>query len=215
MAREGGGEPYSPNLVPQVRIDVLGENTDITPEAVQGQLIDLERFLEEEFNRIKTAMLTSVVQAAYGGLILENGPAPDQPLGAIPLALTGFDAFVPAVPNRVTAETTGLADSLVPEEGGIYHINAVLTVTVDSGSFYSITAAINGTITNIFSSIDASQQTTVVTFVLFGMLALNPGDTVTLVGIAQAQGSPHTFIMESGIFTLTRVSEQNDEPGQF
>ena len=206
--REGGGVPYTPNLVPQVNLDAP---TQLLPQHIQ----DLERFLEEELSVIKTALLTATVQAAYGGLILENGPAPDQPLGAIPLALAGFDAFVPQVPNRMTAETTGLADSLVPEEGGIYHINAVLTVTVDSGSFYSITAAINGTITNIFSSIDASQQTTVVTFVLFGMLALNPGDTVTLVGIAQAQGSPHTFIMESGIFALTRVSEQNDEPGVF
>ena len=207
--REGGGVPYTPNLVPQVN---LKADVELLPEHVQ----DLERFLEEELSVIKTAMITSTVQAAYGGLILENGPAPDQPLSAVPLALTGFDAFVPAVPNRITADFVSLsADSLVPEEGGIYHINAVLTVTVDSGSFYSITAAINGTITNIFSSIDASQQTTVVTFVLFGMLALNPGDTVTLVGIAQAQGSPHTFIMESGIFTLTRVSEQNDEPGQF
>ena len=208
MAREGGGIPYSPNLVPQVALD---QPVQALPRHVQ----DLERCLEEGLSIIKTALLTAVVQAAYGGLILESGPAPDQPLGAVPVALTGFDAFVPAVPNRVTAETTGLADSLVPEEGGIYHINAVLTVTVDSGSFYSITAAINGTITNIFSSIDASQQTTVVTFVLFGMLALNPGDTVTLVGVAQAQGSPHTFILESGIFALTRVSEQNDEPGVF
>ncbi|MCK5496845.1 MAG: hypothetical protein KAI80_10565, partial [Hyphomicrobiaceae bacterium] len=125
--REGGGVPYTPNLVPQVK---LKADVELLPEHVQ----DLERFLEEELSVIKTAMITSTVQAAYGGLILENGPAPDQPLSAVPLALTGFDAFVvPQVPNRMTAETTGLADSLVPEEGGIYHINAVLTVTVDSG----------------------------------------------------------------------------------
>ena len=213
VAREGGGFPYTPNLVPQVRLGF--DNVELTPEAVQSQLIDLERFLEEELNRIETAMLTAVVQAAYGALVLDNGPAADQPLDDTPTALEGFDNFAPAVPNRVTADITPPGESLVVEEGGIYIPQCQITATIDSGSFYSITMAVNGTLSNVFTSVDASQQTTVVTFTFYGMLALNAGDQITLIAIAQAQGSPHTFIMESAIFSIFRISERNDEPGQF
>ena len=215
--REGGGVPYSPNLVPQAQLDQLGavgSEVELTPEGVQRQLIDLERFLEEELTRIATAMLAAVVQAAYAALTVDPGPAADQPLDATPTLIQGWNNFTPSIPNRVTTDQV-VQESLVPEEGGIYQITAVMTVTVDAGSLYALTFTVNGTPTGVFSSIDASQQTTVVSFVMHGLLALNPGDVCTIFGIAQAQGAPHTFIMESAIFSIIRVSERNDERGIF
>lgn len=203
--REGGGVTYTPNLVPQTQAG----DTDAV-----SRVIDLERFLEEELTRISTAMVAAVVQAAYGALTVDPGPAANQPLDAIPSLIVGWNNFSPQVPNRVTTDAA-IGQSLVPEEGGIYQITAVMTVEVDAGSLYALTFTVNGTPTGVFSSIDASQQTTVVSFVMHGLLALNPGDVCTIFGIAQAQGAPHTFIMESAIFSLIRVSERNDEPGIF
>ena len=203
--REGGGVPYSPNLVPQTQVD--------EPDAI-SRVIDLERFLEEELTRIAVAMLAATVQAAYGALTVDPGPAANQPLDDVPTLIQGWNNFTPAVPNRMTTDSV-VQESLVPEEGGIYQITAVIVATVDSGSLYALTFTVNGTPTGVFSSIDASQQTTVVTFVMHGLLALNPGDVCTIFGFAQAQGSPHTFVMQSAIFSVIRVSERNDEPGQF
>ena len=211
--REGGGVPYTPNLVPQVSIDVLGENVEITAAAVQSQLIDLERFLQEELDRIQTAMITATVQAAYGALEVDPA-APDQPLvDSVPTVVTGFNSFAPAVPNRVTADATG--DSLVPEEGGIYQVLANLTVNISSGTAYTMTAFVNGTPSGIFTTVDASNQTASIQLTLYGMIALNPGDVVTLVVIAIGPGGPHTWQIDSAVYGLTRISERNDEPGLF
>lgn len=207
MAREGGGEPYTPNLVPQVQLDAP---TQLLPQHIQ----DLERYLEEELNTIKTAMLTAVVQAAYGALEVDP-PAADQPLiDGVPAFITGFNSFAPAVPNRVTADAT-IGDSLVPEEGGIYQILANLTVNISSGTAYTLTATVNGSPSGIFTTVDASNQTASIQLTLYGMIALNPGDIVTLVAVATGPGGPHTFQIDSAVYGLTRISEQNDEPGLF
>lgn len=215
MAREGGGEPYSPNLVPQTRLDLgFGVDAELTPAIVQEQLQDLERFLEEELGRIKTAMLTSTVQAAYGALLVDP-PAADQPLvDGVPTLVTGFNGFSPAVPNRVTADFA-VGESLVPEEGGIYQIFGTVSAIISSGTEYTLTAAVNGTLSGIFGRVDTSNQTTSIQIILYGMVALNPGDIVTLVVIATGPGGPHTWLIESAVFSLTRISEQNDEPGLF
>ena len=215
--REGGGVPYSPNLVPQ-HVLPLGRGglnrQDITPEEVQEQLFDLERFLEEELGRIQTAMVTSVVQAAYGALEVDPAAA-DQPLiDGVPTAVNGFNSFAPAVPNRVTADFT-VGESLVPEEGGIYQVLANLTVNISSGTAYTLTSFVNGTPSGIFTTVDASNQTASIQLTLYGMIALNPGDTVTLVVVATGPGGPHTFQIDSAVYGLTRISERNDEPGLF
>jgi len=218
VAREGGGVPYTPNLVPQ-HVLPLGRGgltpIELTAEAVQEQLFDLERFLEEEFQRLSIAMISSTVQAAYGALILANGPAPDQPTTEVPIGITGFDDFTPAVPNRITASTAAGVDSLVPEEGGIYQITGNIVATISSGRAYNIGLAINGTATDIFSTVDSSNQTNLITLIFHGLIALNPGDLCTLLVSSEAQASPHTFIMLSAIFSVIRVSERNDEPGLF
>lgn len=205
--REGGGVPYTPNLVPQIDLDV-------DSQGMRRHVQDLERFLGEELDRIETAMLTAVVQAAYGALTVDPGPVPDQPLvDGVPSAVEGFNNFTPQVPNRVTAQQA--PDSLIPEEGGIYQVMATLAVIISSGTEYSLTAFINGTPTGVFARVDTSNQTTSISLVLYGMLALNPGDVVTLVAVATGPGGPHTFLIESAIFGLTRISERNDEPGIF
>ena len=205
--REGGGIPYTPNLVPQVKLDV-----EVQGLAVHVQ--DLERFLEEELDRIATSMLTAVVQAAYGALTVDPGPAPDQPLvDSVPTPVEGFNNFTPSVPNRVTAQQA--PDSIIPEEGGIYQVNATLSILISSGIAYSLTFAVNGTLTGVFTTVDSSNQTTSIAMVLYGLIALNPGDVCTLVVAATGPGGPHTFIIESAIFSIVRVSERNDEPGIF
>ena len=216
MAREGGAFPYAPNLVPQTRLDLgFGVEAELTPEIVQEQLQDLERFLEEELTRIATAMVGSTVQAAYGALLVDPGPAPDQPLvDGVPTLVIGFNNFSPSVPNRVSADFT-IGESLTPEEGGIYQVFGSISSIISSGTEYTLTAAINGTLTGVFGRVDTSNQTTSIQIILYGMLAMNPGDIVTLVVIATGPGGPHTWIMESAIFSLTRISERNDEPGIF
>jgi hypothetical protein len=200
--------------VPQARIALRGQDSQLTPQDVQEQLLDLERFLEEELGRVSTAMRFAVVQAAYGALTVDPGPAPDQPLvDGVPSAVEGFNNFTPSVPNRVTAQQA--PDSLIPEEGGIYQVMATLAVIISSGTEYSLTAFINGTPSGVFARVDTSNQTTSISLVLYGMIALNPGDIVTLVAVATGPGGPHTFIIESAVFSLTRVSEENDEPGIF
>jgi hypothetical protein len=186
----------------------------LTPELVQSQLIDLERFLTEELDRIATAQIGAVVQAAYAALLVDPA-ALDQPLvDGVPTLVTGFNGFSPQVPNRITADFT-VGESLVPEEGGIYQILATVSSIISSGTEYSLTAAINGTLTGIFTRVDASNQTASISLVLYGMIALNPGDQVTLVVLASGPGGPHTWLIESAIFGVTRISERNDEPGVF
>ncbi len=213
MAREGGGVPYTPNLVPQARLPIGSLEQDLQSSDVLTQLIDLERFLQEELDRIGTAMIAATVQAAYGALEVDPAAA-DQPLiDSVPTIVTGFNSFAPAVPNRVTADATG--DSLVPEEGGIYQILANLTVNISSGTAYTMTAFINAQASGIFTTVDASNQTASIQLTLYGMIALNPGDVVTLVVVAVGPGGPHTWQIDSAVYGLTRISERNDEPGLF
>ena len=211
--REGGGAPYAPAPVPQHRLP-LGQGPELTAEIVQSQLIDLERYLDEELPRIAIAMVTATVQAAYGALEVDPA-APNQLLAdGVPEAVEGFNSFAPAVPNRVTADfTTG--ESLVPGEGGIYQVLANLTVNISSGTAYTLTSFVNGQASGIFTTVDASNQTASIQLTLYGMIALNPGDTVTLVVVATGPGGPHDFQIDSAVYGLTRISERNDEPGLF
>ena len=200
MTFEVSSEPYTPNLVPQAQLEAEPNQ----------QIIDLQRFLSEELERVATAMLFVPVQAAYGALIVINGPIANQPLtkdAATPL--TGFNAFAPEVPNRVTADTVSLTgDSLVPEESGVFLMQAQITATIDSGVSYILTFANNAVLSEIFGAVDAGNQTTFVTITLFGLISLKAGDLITLVMTATAgPPGPFTFIMESASFSITRVSE--------
>ncbi len=212
MAIEPYASPYTPNLVPQTRIE--GE---LTPEKIVQQLINLERYLAEEMERIEEGLRFVPVQAAYGALLVDPGPAPDQPLlKGVPTPIEGFNNFSPAVPNRVTASAIGGADSLQPLEGGVYWVQTQITADIDSGTSYIITVAINGTLTGIFGAVAASNQTDIVTLTLYGLIALNPGDLVTVVVVATAApAGPFQFIMTSATFSVVRISEEHDEPGLF
>ena len=192
--------PYAPNLVP---VPQLGSE----PTA---QIRDLTRYLQEEFLRIQTALQFVPVQAAYGAITVDPGPAPDQPLVKdVPTGITGFNNFQPDNPNRIVADTVSLTgDSLVPEEGGVYWAQAQLTLDIDSGTTYKITMAVNGVLGTIFGQIDASNQTNIITLTLYGLAELDQGDLVTLVALATAaQAGPFQFIMLSATFSLVRVSE--------
>ena len=204
MAIDPFASPYVPNLVPQSQLE------DDTSE----RIIDLERFLSEELDRIQEGISFVPVQAAYGAITVDPGPAPDQPLTKdTPTGITGFNNFQPEVPNRITTDLVSLTgDSLVPSEGGVYWMQAQLTVDIDSGTTYKISVATNGVEGEIFGQVDASNQTDIVTLTLYGIASLNQGDLVTLVATATAAGpGPFEFIMLSATFSLVRISEQHDE----
>ena len=191
--------PYAPNLVP---IPQLGsEPTE--------QIKDLTRYLQEEFLRVQTALQFVPVQAAYGAILVSPGPAPDQPLDGTPTGLTGFNNFSPDNPNRIATDLVSLAgDSLTPEEGGVYLIQAQVAADIDSGTTYTLSVAINGVVADVFGVIDASNQTDIVTIVFYGIVELDQGDLVTLVGQAAGAGpGPFEFIMLSATFSLIRISE--------
>ncbi len=208
MAIEPYALPYTPNLVPQTRIE--GE---VTPDKLVQQIINLERFLAEELERIEEGLRFVPVQAAYAALLVDPGPAPDQPMiKDTPTPITGFNAFSPAVPNRVTASALGGADSLQVLEGGVYWVQVQITADITSGTSYVITIFINGTSTGIFGAVAASNQTDVITLTLYGLVSLNPGDLATVVVVATAApAGPFEFIMQSATFSVVRVSEEHAE----
>ena len=204
MAIDPFASPYVPNLVPQSQLE------DDTSE----RIIDLERFLSEELDRIQEGISFVPVQAAYGAITVDPGPAPDQPLTKdTPTGITGFNNFQPEVPNRITVDLVSLTgDSLLPSEGGVYWMQAQLTVDIDSGTTYKISVAVNGVEQGIFGQVDASNQTDIVTLTLYGIQSLDKGDLVTLVATATAAGpGPFEFIMLSATFSLVRISEQHDD----
>ena len=199
MAQEIGAEPYSPNIVAITELDA--------DPILSLQL--LERFLAEEFQRIATALEFVPVQAAYGSLIVANGPVADQPLVKdVPTAIGGFDAIRPTAPNRVIGVVTGSSDSLQTEEAGVFLIQAQVTATIESGTGYVMTFSRNAVLSDIFGAIDAGNQALFITLTLFGLVTLKAGDIVTLVMTATAgPPGPFTFIMESASFNLVRISE--------
>jgi hypothetical protein len=188
--------PYAPNLVPIPELG--GEPTQ--------QLVDLTRYLQEEFIRIQTALTFVPVQAAYGALNVSNGPIADQPLDTSPSIITGWDSFSPEQPNRIAATITG--NSLTPTEGGVYWVQVQIAATIDTNTTYTITVAINGVVGSVFGVVDAGNQSTVITISFYGLVELDAGDLITVVGEATSgQPAPYTFIMESGTFSVVRVSE--------
>lgn len=188
-------EPYAPNLVPQTTLG--GDPLE--------QVIQLERYLAEELDRISTAMLFVPVQAAYAALLVDPGPV-SNPLTDTPTLITGWNNFSPDVPNRVTATTTG--NSLTPLEGGVYLVQAQISATVDTNTTYTITVTRNLVPSGIFGLINAGNQSVFITLTLFGLVELNAGDAVTLFGAAVGPGQPPSlFDMESATFSAIRISE--------
>lgn len=188
--------PYAPNTVPTVNRE---------GEPIQ-QLQDLTRFLHEELDRIGEAMRFVPVQAAYGALNVAPGPVPN-PLDNPPAQLIiGWNNFSPENPNRVTASPTG--NSLIPEEGGVGLIQVQIAATVETNTTYTISVAVNGVIGDLFAIVDAGNQSTVITLYFYGLVELDAGDFVTVVGAADGTGlGPWDFTMESATFSLVRVSE--------
>lgn len=188
-------EPYTPNLVPQA--DLQGDPGE--------QLRDLERFLSEELERIQTAMVLVPVQAAYGALTVV-GAAADQPLDETPALIVGWNNTAPLVPNRVVADPV-TTDSLTVTEGGVYQVLMQITAEVDQGRAYELRIYVNGNPSGFFVVVDPSQQTDIITITLNAMGEIDPGDFLQLFGEAEATAAPHTFIMQSGVMSLTRISE--------
>ena len=192
-------EPYTPNLVPQATLE----------SDPRAQLRDLERFLAEELDRIQTAMLFVPVQAAYGALTVTSVAA-DQPLDGTPALIVGWNDTAPLVLNRVIADPV-TNNALTVAEGGVYQVLMQITAEVDAGRAYEFRIYLNGSPTGLFATVDPSQQTTIVTVTLNAMLEIDPGDFIQLFGEADPQASPHTFIMQSGILSLTRISELHSD----
>jgi len=188
--------PYVPNTVPTL------SNIDA----------ELARFLEDELNRIAVAIDQTSVQAAYGGLWLENSPAPQQSLNTTDQIITAWDNNAPTVPNRViTRDSMGaITDNLTVEESGVYHV-IVTTVVEVSNNIFTFTLYRNGVASNISAVADPSNQTAFLSVAVQGLATLTAGDVIDLRG--RVQSGTGTIDMVSGFFTLFRVSEKHKAKG--
>ena len=205
MVEQVFAEPYTPNPVPTGQVEGLIGVSEVTLGGVLKQVLDLQRFLTEELERIQTAMLFVPVQAAYGALGVV-GAAADQPLTDVPELITGWNVDAPFNPNRVLIDFT-TDNSLTTTEAGVYMVQLQITASIDTGSAYVFTIFRDGVATPIFTAVDASQQTDIVTIVVMSVITLNQGSVVQLFGEAQTQGQPHTFVMLSAVMTIFRISE--------
>lgn len=187
-----GAQPYTPNLVPT--------SVDATNPA--KAISDLQRFLQEELQRIEVAMVVVPVQAAYGSLIVET-PALDAPLSPVPTTVEAFDAFKPDNTNRVIPDFS--PDALTVEEGGVYFMQASISATVDQLTEYKIQITVNGVDTDIIGVLDASNQMFSITLNCYGLRELDAGFVIRLVASADTVGA--TFIVLAGTLMVVRVSE--------
>ena len=178
-------EPYTPNLVPQ------GED-----------VLQLARFLSDEFQRIETAIRGASVQASYGGLTVQTPQTGTANI--VPRQITEFSSFVPAVPNRVRLNAPGF-DSLTPEENGVYVLQCQFTVNVDQLTTYRITADLDGSPSPIFGEWETSNQQFAATMTFSGMLEIEQGQELSV--LVQASADASTYDIQSGIFMLYRISE--------
>ena len=204
MVRTAAVAPYTPAPVPSLTLP------DGSPDP--NGMANLQRFLAEEHQRLQDALVFVPVQAAYGEMALENGPAADQPLpeAAQFVGIEGYDTINPSLANRVTGFLT--PDELQVDEAGVYFVYMNIVATIASGTEYILDVAINGQRTNLGAVIDASNQTSVITLTAKGILTLEAGDRITVRGQANGPGAgPHTFIMESGTTGIFRVSEEHRE----
>ena len=177
---------YVPNAVPQ-----------------SGDTADLERFLSDELRRIGEAMRLVPVQAMYGGLFLDDDPAPGQVLTTTDAIIEGFDAEMPDNPNRMIPDA--VANNITTLESGVVFVMANFNVNVDQNRIYVFTLYADGAETPFAVGLDPSNQTAITAVTLSGFGSVHPGTVFDIR--ARVDSATGTMILLSGEFIVFRVSE--------
>ncbi len=177
---------YVPNAVPQ-----------------SGDTADLERFLSDELRRIGEAMRLVPVQAMYGGLFLDDDPAPVQLLTTTDAVIEGFDAEMPANPNRMVLSS--VTNNITTLESGVVFVMANFNVNVDQNRIYVFTLYADNEPTPFAVGLDPSNQTAISAVTLAGFGTVNPGTVLDIR--ASVESATGNMILLSGEFIVFRVSE--------
>jgi hypothetical protein len=180
-------EPYIPGLVPSLN----------SLESMQ----DLERYLNEEMDRIALAISQTTVQAAYGALLVASSSG-DQALDTTDAILTAWDSTSPAVPNRAIPDAS--TDNITVLEAGVYFIAASFASVLSADTFL-FTFYKNGVATPVTTVADPSNQTDAFGVNLMGEITLAAGDVLDIrASVVTGTG---TIDIGSGTFNLFRISE--------
>lgn len=166
-----------------------------------------------QFQLIDTMLQIRELLPQYGGLQIriDQGPAADQPLDAVPQILTPWIEFVPPLsrssgPEGIIADVPAGTITFDSGTEGIYILSWWFTVTINAGSEYRIEAHLNGIPTGLITIIDASNQTTQTNLATTAQIAVIDGDLIDLRGSADGPGGlPQTFIVDAAQFFVAKV----------
>ena len=182
-------DPYVANIVPSLNRDDA------------RAMIDLERFLNEELDRIAVAIQQTSVQAAYGS-ILTTETATLQTLDTTADIIIGWDTNSPEAPNRTLPDAA--TDNITVLESGVFCVILTMALACTADTFV-FTIFRNGAAAPVYTIIDPSNQTDAINVVLSGIMSANAGDVFDIRGAVLAGTGDITML--SGAFSLFRVSE--------
>ena len=172
----------------------------IVPQHSEPEIMELERFLNDELDKISQALYQTTVMPAFGGVFVD---APHTgTLSIAPAQLVDFDSTIPAFLDRTEAD--GGFDSLTAFEAGAYVVYAQLYAELVTGRAYGIELYVNGSATGFVDAIDATNAQDARGFYTSGIINLAAGDILTLWGSADTNSS--TFDIQSGLIMMHWVS---------
>lgn len=182
-------DPYVPNIVPSLN------------RGDERAMVDLERFLNEELERLALAIQQTSVQAAYGSILVTD-TATLQTLDTSADKIIGWDANAPEAPNRTLPDA--LSDNITVLESGVFYMSLSMALACTADTFV-FTVFRNGVAAPIYTIIDPSNQTAAINVVLSGIMSANAGDVFDIRGAVLAGTGDITML--SGAFSIFRVSE--------
>lgn len=166
-----------------------------------------------QFEQIDTMLQRRELLPQYGGMQIrvDQGPAADQPLDAVPQILVPWVEFVPPLsrssgPEGIIADIGAGTITFDTGTEGIYLLSWWFTVTITPGSSYRVEAFLNGNATGLIAIIDASQQTAQTNLATTAQIAVIDGDLIDLRGTADGPGgTPQTFIVDAAQFFVAKI----------
>jgi len=164
-------------------------------------MLELERFLAEELDRISIAIQQTAVMAAYGALYVSE-PAAVQTVGTTHEIIVGWDVIAPLEPNRTAPNAT--TNNITMSESGVYYFSFTASINV-SADIFDFELFRNGAGTGVRGVVDPSNQTDSVVVAFSGPATITAGDVVDVRARVTAGTGDITMI--SGAFTLFRISE--------
>lgn len=175
---------YTPGLVPQ-----------------GGTLEQTQRYLDEELQRIQSAIRLTTVQPAFGCLEIEAAVV----VGAniAPQVVAPWDTALPAEPARTTVDAVNGEITIL--ENGVYLVIMSMSLVGDSGVVYYLTLYKNGSPT-VVQCVQPMPAALTDLSVFHTQIDLDAGDVLSLrVNTAATNGA--TFTPQRAHFSAQRVSE--------